>query len=272
MLIVMKLKPLILISNDDGIESPGLHAAIEALSPIADLLIAAPASQQTAMGRSLRYEKSAVFRRHDLEINGTIFKGWSLEATPATTVRHALQCLIEEKKPDMVVSGVNFGENVGTDVTASGTVGAALQAAIWGYKALAVSLEVPQEFHYYHGEVDWTPAIIVLRRAAEKFLAAGWPEDVHVIKIDIPDNATEQTPWHVCRQSLESGWWSNVPNPHPAAPVDSSVGERGPLPGRIWKEGDDMAVIRGKKEVAITPLSVDLSSRVESEAVRRLFT
>lgn len=267
----MKLKPLILISNDDGIESPGLHAAIEALSPIADLLIAAPASQQTAMGRSLRYEKNAVFRQHELDINGKIFEGWSIDATPAVAVRHALQCLITEKKPDMIVSGVNYGENIGTDVTASGTVGAAIQAAVWDYKALAVSQEVPQEFHHSYGDVDWTPSLIVLRRAVEKFLAVDWPKDVHVLKIDIPANADEKTPWHVCRQSREPGWWSKIQDPTPSTTVNSSEGMQGPRPGKSWHEEDDLAILRGKHEVAITPLSVDLTSRVEKEAVRRLF-
>ena len=271
MLICMDHKPLILITNDDGIDSPGLHAAVEALFPFADLLVAAPALQQSAAGRSLRSADDAVFRRRELDIGGRSVEGWSLDASPATTVRHALQCLAVERKPDMVVSGVNFGENVGTNVTASGTVGAALQSAIWDYKSLAVSLEVPQEFHYVHGDVDWTPAIIVLRRAVEKFLKAEWPEDVHVIKVDIPDDADEHTPWRVCRQSREPGWWGMVPNPHPAAAAGSTVGQRGPRPGRTWREDDDLEVLLAKREVAITPLSVDMTSRVPAEEIRRLF-
>ena len=193
----MDTRPLILITNDDGIDSPGLHAAVEALMPMADIIIAAPVDQQTASGRSLRALPEAVFEPRSIDIDGKDIKGWCLNASPATTVRHALQCLCTDRKPDMVVSGINFGENIGTNVTASGTVGAAIQSAVWDIKSLAVSLEVPPEFHYEHGEVDWSEAILILRRAVVKFLASDWPRDVYILKIDIPDTADQNTLWRV---------------------------------------------------------------------------
>ena len=267
----MDKQPLVLITNDDGIDSPGLHAAVEALMPMADLLIAAPAGQQSAAGRAFRAGPDAVFQRREIDIHGKPVEGWCLDASPATTVRHALQCLMSGRRPDMVVSGINFGENLGTNVTASGTVGAAIQSAVWDCKSLAVSLEVPQEFHYIHGEVDWNPAILILRRAAECFLAADWPADVHVLKIDIPDTADENTPWQVCRQSREPGWWGMVPEPHPGAAAGATVGERGPRPGRQWEEDGDGGVLLVRREVAITPLSVDMSSRVRLGEVSAMF-
>jgi len=271
MLFFMDTRPLILISNDDGIASPGLHAAVEALLPIAELIIAAPLDQQTASGRALRAAPEAVFERRFIDIDGKSVEGFCLNASPATTVRHALQCLCVERKPDMVVSGINFGENIGTNVTASGTIGAALQAAIWDYKSLAVSMEVPVEFHYEHGDVDWSEAIPILRKAVERFLAVDWPEDVHVLKIDIPEGATRETPWHVCRQSREPGWWGYVPAAAPDAAAGTTIGKRGPRPGRSWHPEDDMAVLLGKREVAVTPLSVDMTSRVGFDEVRKLF-
>ena len=267
----MDSRPLILITNDDGIDSPGLHAAAEALLPIADLLIAAPKDQQTAAGRCLRAAPHGVFEKRLIDIDGQSVEGWCLEASPATTVRHALQCLVRDRRPDLVISGINFGENIGTNVTASGTVGAAIQAAIWDYPALAVSLEVPPEYHYEHGEVDWSGAVVILRRAVEKTLGRPWPMDVDVLKIDIPDHADADTPWHVCRQSREPGWWGKVPEPSPTTPAGTTVGERGPRPGRSWDPDDDMGVLLGKREVAITPLSVDMSSRTSLHAVEQLF-
>ncbi len=269
--LMMLTRPLILISNDDGIDSPGLHAAAEALMPIADLIIAAPADQQTASGRSLRASPEAVFESRIIDINGMDIEGWCLNASPATTVRHALQCLCQKRKPDMVVSGINFGENIGTNVTASGTVGAAIQSAVWDYKSLAVSLEVPQAFHYEHGEVDWTQAILILRKATEKFLVSDWPADVHIMKIDIPDSADLNTPWKVCRQSREPGWWGFVPDASPRSTAGSTIGKRGPRPGESWDEDDDMAVLLGKREVTITPLSIDMSSRIALDEVGKLF-
>ena len=267
----MDYRPLILISNDDGIDSPGLHAAAEALMPIANLIIAAPAEQQTASGRSLRASPDAVFESRIIDINGEKVEGWCLQASPATTVRHALQCLCIDRKPDMVVSGINFGENIGTNVTASGTVGAAIQSAVWDYKSLAVSMEVPQAFHYEHGDVDWSGAVIILRRAVEKFLENDWPEDVHILKIDIPDTADGNTPWAVCRQSREPGWWGYISNPTPRTTAGSAIGKRGPRPGKKWKDNDDMAVLLQDRKVTITPLSVDLTSRVPLEEVEGLF-
>jgi len=239
--------------------------------PVADLIIAAPAEQQTASGRSLRALPEAVFESRIIDINGVDVEGWCLNASPATTVRHALQCLCIGRKPDMVVSGINFGENIGTNVTASGTVGAAIQSAVWDYKSLAVSMEVPQAFHYEHGEVDWSEALLILRRAALRFLAADWPRDVHILKIDIPDSADAETPWVVCRQSREPGWWGYVPDASPLSTAGTTIGKRGPRPGKKWKDDDDMAVLLKDRNVTITPLSIDMSSRVPLQEVEELF-
>lgn len=267
----MDSKPLILVSNDDGIDSPGLHAAVEALLPIADIVIAAPSRQQTAMGRALQHNPEAVFERRLLDINGTEVEGWCLESSPAVAVRHALQCLCIDRKPDMVISGINFGENVGTNVTASGTVGAALQAAVWDYKSLAVSLETPQEFHYEHGEVNWSGAIEVLRKAVIRFLGREWPEDVHVLKVDIPDDADGNTPWKAAFQSREPGWWGSVPDPRPESSTGSTVGKQGPRPGNELIPGDDMHVLLKERKVVVTPLSVNLTSRTPLSEVEKLF-
>ncbi|MCG8454366.1 MAG: 5'/3'-nucleotidase SurE [Spirochaetales bacterium] len=268
----MDTRPLILISNDDGIESPGILAAAQALAPLANLIIAAPQVQQSATGRSLRAHPDAVFQPHTLAVGQESIQGWSLDATPATTVRHALQCLCQERKPDLLVSGINFGENAGSNVTASGTVGAAIQGATWGIPSLAVSLEVPQEFHYEHGEVDWSQAIKILHQAAKKFLHTPWPEDVHIIKIDIPDSVTSTTPWRACRLSRQPGWWGYVPNANPQAKAGTTIGKRGPRPGEQWCEGDDLSVLLEKREITITPLSLDMSSRVDLGEFSALFT
>ena len=267
----MERKPLIMISNDDGIESPGLHAAAEALLPLADILIVAPAEQQSGTGRSFYASPNAGFQQRDVPAGGQTVPAWCLAASPATTVRHALQCLVNERKPDMVVSGINYGDNLGSDITSSGTVGAAIQSAVWDYKSLAVSFEVPPEFHHVHGKVDWSAAISILRRAAECFLRAQWPEDVHILKIDIPDTADENTPWRVTRQSREPGWWGRVPNAHPAAPENSTVGQRGPRPGHDWEKDSDAGVVLMDREVSVTPLSLDMTSEAAPADIAAMF-
>ncbi len=267
----MKIQPLILVSNDDGIDSPGIHAAVEALLPLGEILITAPMNQQTAMGRAFRGNPDAEFEKRTIPVNGQQIDAWCLDASPATTVRHALQCFCAQRKPDMVVSGINFGENLGTNVTASGTVGAALQAAEWGIKAMAVSFEVPKHLHYSHEGVDWSPTVPLLRKAASRLLAASWPNDVHVVKMDIPGNADEDTPWQVCRQSLEPGWWGFVPDATPESKLGTTTGKKAPRPGFSLREDDDVTTLHINRAVAITPLSIDLTSRVPFAEVDALF-
>ncbi|OQX29109.1 MAG: hypothetical protein B0D92_05420, partial [Spirochaeta sp. LUC14_002_19_P3] len=89
----MQNSPLILLSNDDGIESPGLHAVIEALAPLAELVVAAPKCQQSGTGRSLRVNPKDKFSPQEIFLNGKTFSGWSLDASPAVVVHHAIQCL-----------------------------------------------------------------------------------------------------------------------------------------------------------------------------------
>ena len=269
----MTHSPLIVVTNDDGIDSPGLHAAAEALWPLGEVLIAAPRRQQSATGRSLRADPGAVFEARALTVAGKGVTGWCLDASPAATVRHALSCLTGGRRADLVVSGINFGENLGTNVTASGTVGAALQAASWGYPSLAVSLEVDPSLHYsYSGsDVDWDPAVAIFRRAAAAALARTWPEDVHILKIDIPEGSDESTPWRIARQSLEPGWYSAVDGPRIDSPVGAAKGRRGPLPGRELADGDDMDILLRRHEVAVTPLSIDMTSRVSFGDVAALF-
>ncbi len=267
----MDKKPLILISNDDGIDSPGLHAAVEAVMPLGEILITAPMEQQTAMGRAFRGNPEAQFEKRTIPVNGRQVEAWCLDASPATTVRHAMMCLCPDRKPDMIVSGINFGENLGTNVTASGTVGAALQAAEWNIKALAVSFEVPKNLQYNYGDVDWSPTIPILRKAASKFLAVSWPADVDILKIDIPGCAGEDTPWQVCRQSREPGWWGFVPDATPESKLGTTTGKKAPRPGFSLKADDDVTTLHINRAVAITPLSIELTSRVAFSEVEALF-
>src|SRR4030067_821485 len=93
--------------------------------------------------------------------------------------------------PALCGSGINYGENVGTGITASGTVGAALEAAALGVPALAVSLEVAQEYHLtYSEDVDFSAAAFFTGYFARLLLDKKFPEDAHVLKVDVPSDAT----------------------------------------------------------------------------------
>ena len=130
-------RPLILLTNDDGIKSPGLAAAAAALDPIGELLIVAPTEQQSGTGRSMPVHSDGRLFETTISANGQTWNAFSANATPAQAVQHAVLELAE-RKPALAVSGINFGENVGLGVTISGTVGAALEAAAHRIPALAV--------------------------------------------------------------------------------------------------------------------------------------
>lgn len=130
-------KLTILLSNDDGYNAPGLQALIDALEPVSDLYVAAPADNQSGKGHSITVGKP-LYVHAEKRPNGRVY--YAIEATPATCVRLGLEKLMP-RKPDLVVSGINRGENLGLVVYYSGTLGAAREAAMSGLPAIAVSMQ-----------------------------------------------------------------------------------------------------------------------------------
>jgi len=260
-------KPLILISNDDGIKSPGLAAAAAALAPLGELLIVAPHVQQSGMGRAMPGTNDGRLFETYISLNSHRWQAYGAVASPPQAVQHGLLELAT-RRPALCVSGINYGENVGTAVTISGTVGAALEAAAHGIPAIAVSLQV--DFHQHHtldDTVDFSGAQYWLRYFAERMLALDMPEDVDVLKIDVPAGATPDTPWRITRLERQ-------PYFRPLAPERTEFSEAGPIGYELasmdnLEEGTDAhAIVEGV--VSVTPLSLDMTSRVEQELLREL--
>ena len=116
----MKTKPQILLTNDDGIRSPGLWAAAGALASLGHVTVAAPKEQSSGMGRSLPSTSSGIIHEEQLEINGQNWTVYAVSGSPAQAVLHAILEIMPQK-PDLVVSGINYGENLGLGITVSGT-------------------------------------------------------------------------------------------------------------------------------------------------------
>ncbi len=125
----------ILVTNDDGYDAPGLKALAEALAPLGTVLVVAPQDNQSGKGHSTTGRE--FIRARSVEIAPGI-KGYAVPATPATCARMGIEAL-SPRKPDLVVSGINRGRNLGVVVNYSGTVGAAREATIAGVAAIAVS-------------------------------------------------------------------------------------------------------------------------------------
>jgi 5'-nucleotidase len=177
---------------------------------------------------------------------------------------------IMPQRPDLVVSGINYGENVATGVTISGTVGAALEAASHGIPALAMSLETGREHHQsYSTEVDFSAAAWFTALFARKILEMRFPPDVDLLKVEVPGRATRQTPWQVTRLARQRYY---VPVLHKRKswedPGVVDYVEKAELDDRY--KGSDVYVLRVQQEVSVTPLSLDLTSRVNMDELDHL--
>ena len=259
----------ILLTNDDGIRSPGLWTAAGALSQLGFVHVVAPRDQFSGAGRSLPITSDGLIEERALEVNGKRWTIYSVGGTPAQTVLHAVLEILPDR-PDLVVSGINYGENLGTGITVSGTVGAALEAASLGIPALAMSLETEKEYHLsYSPEIDFTAAGYFTAYFARLLIERRLPSDVNVLKVDVPSTATESTPWEVTRLSRH-------PYYEPIRPERDDWGQ----PGRVGYQsaGDpglddadsDVYVVRVKRHISVTPLSLDLTSRVDFNELTRM--
>jgi 5'-nucleotidase len=127
----------ILVSNDDGIEAPGLRALAEALAPLGDVLVCAPDREQSASSHSISLHRPV--RLEELPPWGPI-RRYSVDGTPTDAVYVGVNHLLKEGRPDLVASGINRGPNLAMDVLYSGTVAAAMEGAMMGVPSFAVSL------------------------------------------------------------------------------------------------------------------------------------
>jgi len=260
-------QPLILLVNDDGIDSPGLAALAAALDPLGELLIVAPQVQQSGMGRSFPAYYDGRIRETTVRHNGQSWKAYAASASPAQCVQHgALE--LADRPLALAVSGINYGENVGTGVTGSGTVGAAMEAASHGIPAVAVSLQVDFSQHFNNDDqVDFGASIHFSRLFAQRWLTIQRPAGVDLIKVDIPASATPETPWQMAR--LERGVFF-VPVP----PLRTSLDQPGRVgytsnPNMVCEENSDAALVKAGI-VAVTPLTLDITAPIAPDEMHRL--
>jgi len=258
----MNNKPQILLTNDDGIRSPGLWAAAAALSNLGYVTVTAPREQSSGMGRSLPNTSDGIIHEEQVQVNGQFWSVYAVGGSPAQAVLHGI-LEVMKRKPDLVVSGINYGENIGSGVTISGTVGAAMEAASLEIPAMAVSLETDTKYHLsYSGEVDFSAAAEFTGRFARLLLEKKFPSDVDFLKVDVPWGATADTPWQLTRVSLQRYY-------EPFAPDRSTWDQPGAIgyreAGRLDNEPQDTDVfaMRKRRFVSVSPMSLDMTARVD---------
>ena len=162
--------PLILVTNDDGVTSDGIHALADAMKPLGDVVVVAPLQEASAIGHALTL-------RRPLRIESVSDGVYAVDGTPTDCVN--LACAIILKRiPDLVVSGINKGWNLGDDITYSGTVSGALEGALLGAPGIAVSLKRLPTY-------DFTPSAAAAAKVARAVLQHGLPPR-SFININVP--------------------------------------------------------------------------------------
>jgi 5'-nucleotidase len=262
-------KPQILLTNDDGIQSPGLWAAAASLSDLGYVTVTAPREQCSGMGRSLPNSSDGIIHEQRVQVNGQAWSVFAVGGSPAQAVLHGIYDVMK-RRPDLVVSGINYGENVASGVTISGTVGAALEAASLGIPSLAISLETDVKYHLsYSAEVEFPIAGFFTAKFACMLLEKKFPADVHLLKVEVPADATPDTPWQLTRVSQQR-YYEPVP-------AERTTWDE---PGTVWyreqgifenePEDTDVFVLRKRRMVSVSPMSFDLTSRVDFADLDRL--
>ncbi|MCX7699654.1 MAG: 5'/3'-nucleotidase SurE [Gemmataceae bacterium] len=166
----------ILLTNDDGIHAPGLRALRQELLSLGEVIVVAPAGEQSAVGHSVTLLTPLIVQEITERDE---FIGWAVEGRPADCVKLALLELLPEA-PDLIVSGMNAGSNAGINVLYSGTVAAAIEGAFYQQTSIAVSLEYTKP-----ARMDYPEAARLARRVIERILAHELPRGA-LININIP--------------------------------------------------------------------------------------
>ncbi len=258
------MKPLILITNDDGVYSPGLWAVAEAVQELGDLLIVAPMFQQTGMGRSLPKDGSVgIIKKVKIIVNGRKIDAFGVYGSPALAVSHGVLELTD-RKPDLCISGINYGENLGLSLTCSGTLGAAFEADSHGIPSIAVSREVDLSIQHSHEykSMDWEAAKNVTKQIAREVLKSGFPDGVRILNINVPDSATCKTEVRFTTQSRNSHSVFIRPEKRD---LGTSYILKSKLDVDIEKteKCSDIYAFLFDKVISITPLTCDLSTKIK---------
>lgn len=239
----------ILVTNDDGVSAPGLLILAQELRSIGKVTVLAPDRNWSASGHVKTLDRPLRVREVTL-LDGS--PALSSDGAPSDCVALALLGLLPDKV-DLVVSGINPTANLGHDVTYSGTVTAAMEAAIWGVPGIAISLDTPDETPQ---PLDFRPAAGIARKVAAMVIEHGLPKDT-LININVPylpEGALKGL--RITRQGLRVYRDSLVPRQDPRGRPYYWIG--GDAPTGVPEDGTDFGAL-ADQAVSITPLHLDLT-------------
>jgi 5'-nucleotidase len=247
----------ILISNDDGIESSGIKVLEKIARDLCeDVWVVAPEQEQSGASHSLT-------TRLPLRMREVAHRRYSVDGTPTDCVLVAVKGLLRDKAPDLVLSGINAGSNVGEDLTYSGTVAAAMEATLLGIPAIALSQE------YRDGaEIPWPTSEAFAPEAIRRLLRLKWP-DATLYNINFPAAPPGQVKGFAATSQGKRAIADNLtegvdPRGRPYYWI-GPVREAGAI-----EPGTDVAAL-GADKVSVTPIYLDLTNVQVLAALQRVF-
>jgi 5'-nucleotidase len=249
-----------MIVNDDGIGSPGIRAAAEAVSSLGEVTIVAPSSQKSGVGRSLSLRRPLPVRK---AVVGD-FEAYSVDGTPVDSVIIGLFALMK-KTPDLLISGINLGENMSSEITTSGTVCAAIEGANHGIPSVAISLHLDPEVRSNpKAKIDFTFSKKVLATVSKTVLEKELPEGVDLLNINVPDSGDEGNGIKVTRLAhrMYSARVQRLDGP--------SGGSNYFIDGDAIfdaEPGTDVYAVRIENSVSVTPLTLDFTAHDDIESL-----
>ncbi len=239
----------ILVTNDDGILAPGLHALEAALAEVGEVYTVAPLYEQSGAGRRITLRKPFRYEPHGV-------RRYAVDGTPADCAMMAITLLLDFK-PDVVVSGINNGPNLGENVYYSGTIAGAAEGAKWGIPAIAMSVN-------QRVDIDYGPAAAIAAKVTRKVCEDGLPPGI-VLNVNVPHPAYDGV--EITHQSRKISRNLMVETRDPRGRPYYWMHEEVPLDDA--EPGSDYAAVRDGK-VSITPLSFDHTAREVFAAIEGL--
>ena len=246
--------PRILVTNDDGIYSEGLRKLADALRPLGEVTIVAPDREQSAASHALTLNRP--LRMMQLQQNE-----WIVDGTPTDCVNLAVLKLMKKERPNIVVSGINFGPNLGDDVTYSGTVSAAMEGTLLGVPSVAISLLGRQGF-------DFAASAAFAARLARWVLERGLPRDTLLnVNVPAPQEGRPVRGFALTRMGRRRYGDAIVEKTDPRGKKYYWIG--GEELEFVDEEGTDFhAVSQGL--ISVTPIHLDLTNYKSFEALKAL--
>ncbi len=237
----------ILVTNDDGIHAPGLSALTRiARSLTDDVWVVAPETEQSATSHSLTLRRPLRARRLDEQ-------RYSVDGTPTDCVLVAHRHIMVERPADLVLSGINHGANLGEDVTYSGTVAAAMEAALLGVRAIAFS-----QLRQDDGKISWDTAERFGPDIVRRAMTLDWPADL-LLNVNFPAvGPDEVSGLRACRQGRRDEGTTITQGADPSGRPYLWVGNF--LSDASSEKGTDLAAVVDNA-IAITPLHLDLTHK-----------